>query len=137
MKAQFVVTIEGDWLENGKPVTAAMAEKRLREAAKDGFNFLADRVTVKRQPAQREESESLEVEVERLKARLAILTDPKVICHRGNTISLNCKRSTIDLFVTRAIENKDAESMDPARVAEFWKVIDSAIAAQEKQGGEA
>lgn len=48
MKAQFIVTVEGDWLENGKDVTAAMAEKRLREAVKEAFGFLADRTTVKK-----------------------------------------------------------------------------------------
>lgn len=47
MKATFIVTIEGDWLENGKTATAAMAERRAREALRDGFEFLADRVTVK------------------------------------------------------------------------------------------
>lgn len=41
MKAKFEVTITGKWLENSTPATAAMAERRLRRAAKDGFDFLA------------------------------------------------------------------------------------------------
>lgn len=48
MKAQFIVTVEGHWLRNGKPVTAQVIEKDLRVIAKEGFEFLADRVTVKR-----------------------------------------------------------------------------------------
>lgn len=48
MKAQFIVTIEGEWRENNKPVTAAIMERELREAARDCFEHLATRVTVKR-----------------------------------------------------------------------------------------
>lgn len=48
MKVQFIVTVDGEWHHNGKPVTAATIEKELREAAKDKFEFLASRVTVKR-----------------------------------------------------------------------------------------
>jgi hypothetical protein len=48
MKAQFIVTIEGDWLENDKPVTAAMMERRLREKARDIVEFLDGKATVKR-----------------------------------------------------------------------------------------
>lgn len=49
MKAKFEVTITGKWLENSTPATPAMAERRLRRAAKDGFDFLAA-VAVKRAP---------------------------------------------------------------------------------------
>lgn len=48
MKAQFIVTIEGTWKEGDTRATASMAEKELRKVVKDGFEFLADRVTVKR-----------------------------------------------------------------------------------------
>lgn len=48
MKVQFIVTVEGEWHHNGKPVTAAIIERELREAARDKFDFLASSVTVKR-----------------------------------------------------------------------------------------
>lgn len=48
MKAQFIVAIEGRWLNNGREITLAIAEKELREAAREKFEFLANRVTVKR-----------------------------------------------------------------------------------------
>lgn len=48
MKAQFIVTINGKCLHNGKPVTSAIMERELREAAKECFAHLASRVTVKR-----------------------------------------------------------------------------------------
>ena len=51
MKVQFIVTVEGEWHHNGKPVTAAVIERELREAAKEKFEFLANRVTVKRAPS--------------------------------------------------------------------------------------
>lgn len=47
MKAQFIVTVEGDWLESGRPVNRAKIEKSVREAIKEKFEFLADRATVK------------------------------------------------------------------------------------------
>ena len=49
MKTSFVVTVEGIWLYNGKPATAARVEKEIRAAVKDRLEYLADRVTVKRQ----------------------------------------------------------------------------------------
>jgi hypothetical protein len=52
MKAQFLVTIEGKWLVNGKPVTAANAKVTVREALKEQFEFLADKVTVKNAPTK-------------------------------------------------------------------------------------
>ncbi len=52
MKAQFIVTIEGKWLDNGRKVTAQMMERDLREAIKEQFEFLADKTTVKRHAAQ-------------------------------------------------------------------------------------
>lgn len=52
MNAQFIVTVEGEWHSNGKPVTARIMERELREAAKDCFAHLATRVTVKSAPAQ-------------------------------------------------------------------------------------
>lgn len=48
MKAQFIVTIKGEWLNGDKPATAASVEKELREAAKECFEHLATSVTVKR-----------------------------------------------------------------------------------------
>jgi len=48
MKAQFIVTIEGTWMEGDKKATKAMIQQELRKVVKDGFEFLADRVTVKR-----------------------------------------------------------------------------------------
>lgn len=50
MKAQFLVTIEGDWLEDDKPVTAARIEQSVRKAIRDEFEHLATRRTVKRIP---------------------------------------------------------------------------------------
>ena len=47
MKTQFIVTIEGDWNYNGKKVTQRQVEKDLREAVKEQFEFLANKVTVK------------------------------------------------------------------------------------------
>jgi len=49
MKTKFTVTIEGKWFYNGKPVTASIVEMRLRKAAKEEFEFLASRVSVKRE----------------------------------------------------------------------------------------
>lgn len=46
IKVQFLVTIEGDWMMNDKPVTAFQIEKDLRKAAKEEFEFLAKKVTV-------------------------------------------------------------------------------------------
>lgn len=48
MKAQFIVTIEGGWWHNEKWITAAVVERELREAVKDRFDFLADRMTVRK-----------------------------------------------------------------------------------------
>jgi hypothetical protein len=48
VKAQFIVTVEGTWFDGGKPITAGKAEKRLREAVREEFMFLADRMTVRR-----------------------------------------------------------------------------------------
>lgn len=48
MKTQFIVTIEGGWLEGDRRVSKSDIEKELRKVVKDGFEFLADRVTVKR-----------------------------------------------------------------------------------------
>lgn len=42
------VTISGAWLENGKQVTPTIIERRVRETIKDEFDWLADKVTVKR-----------------------------------------------------------------------------------------
>lgn len=41
----------------------------------------------------------------RLLTKIARLTDPNILFHAGNGLSLSCPRSTIDLFVTRAIES--------------------------------
>lgn len=38
---------KGDWCYNGKPATAAKIGKQLREAAKDEFEYLAARITVR------------------------------------------------------------------------------------------
>ncbi len=75
MKAQFIVTVEGGWLENGKPVTQAMAERRARGALRDGFEFLADKVTVKqdRQPAMG--SGSLSAVLREIRETLAFAND--------------------------------------------------------------
>jgi hypothetical protein len=48
VKAEFTVTIEGRWWEGEKRVTAAQAEKMLRQAVRDQFQFLADYTSVKR-----------------------------------------------------------------------------------------
>ena len=48
MKAQFLVTIEGNWMEGDKRVTPAQVEKALRDAVREQFEFLAKRRTVKR-----------------------------------------------------------------------------------------
>ena len=58
MKAQFIVTIEGEWLHNDKAVTSRIMEKELRIAAKECFEHLANRVTVKRVVEVQEGSES-------------------------------------------------------------------------------
>lgn len=58
MKAQFIVTVEGDWLHNGRKVTAHIAEKYVREAVKEQFAFLADRVSVKRLSIQKTKKEA-------------------------------------------------------------------------------
>jgi hypothetical protein len=63
MKVQFLVTIEGDWQHNEKPVTAAMAEQQLREAIKEKFEFLARRRTIKRIAAgPREQARAADVD---------------------------------------------------------------------------
>ena len=46
MKAQFIVTIEGDWLINDKRITKRACEKELRAAVNEWFQYLADRVKV-------------------------------------------------------------------------------------------
>lgn len=51
MKAKFIVTIQGDWLQDGKRATVSMAEKSLRQAVQGEFRFLATAMTVKRQAA--------------------------------------------------------------------------------------
>ena len=48
MEAQFVVTVKGNWHYNFKPATVRTAEKMLREAVKEQFDFLADRASVSR-----------------------------------------------------------------------------------------
>lgn len=48
MKAKFIVTIEGDWLDNGRRINAKIMEKGLREAVKDRFEFLADKTKVEK-----------------------------------------------------------------------------------------
>ena len=48
MKTEFIVTIEGSWFENDSKVTKAILEKRLRAVLEDKFEFLADKVKVKR-----------------------------------------------------------------------------------------
>jgi len=53
MKVQFVVTIEGKWHFNGKPATTSVAEKMLREAVKEEFEYLATRATVSRVPKEK------------------------------------------------------------------------------------
>ena len=58
MKAQFIVTIEGEWLHNNKAVTSRIMEKELRIAAKECFDHLANRVTVKPVVEVKEGSES-------------------------------------------------------------------------------
>lgn len=57
MKAQFIVTIEGSWLENGKSVTRQSVEKHVRQAIKEEFGYLADRATVRRMPKQDQKRE--------------------------------------------------------------------------------
>lgn len=61
MKAEFTVIVEGEWLNNGKSITATQMEKDLREAAKDRFEFLASKVTVKRTPPAQSSGQGLEV----------------------------------------------------------------------------
>ena len=46
MKAQFLVTIEGKWLENDKVATASMVKTRLNKGVKEAFEHLADSVAV-------------------------------------------------------------------------------------------
>lgn len=46
MKAQFLVTIEGDWSVNNKRITKRMAEKELRAAVNEWFQYLATKVKV-------------------------------------------------------------------------------------------
>jgi hypothetical protein len=53
MKAEFLVTIEGDWLDGDRRVTAAQATKDLRQAVKEQFRFLATRTSVKRVKASK------------------------------------------------------------------------------------
>ena len=48
MKTQFIVTIDGEWLTNGKPTTPAIIEKYLRSAVKEEFQHVADKIIVKR-----------------------------------------------------------------------------------------
>jgi len=50
MKAQFLVTVEGDWLVNDKRITVSMAERALRDAVRDEFRYLAKRLKVERVP---------------------------------------------------------------------------------------
>lgn len=52
--AQMIVTVSGSWLSNGKQVTPSMIERTVREVLKDEFEFLADKVTVRR--AEKEQS---------------------------------------------------------------------------------
>jgi hypothetical protein len=70
--------------------------------------------------------------IKELEREIARLKDPKCLVHRGNSISLNCKRSTIDLFVSRAIENKDTPNPSPEQVAAFWKAVDAALTQREE-----
>ena len=58
MKAQFIVTIEGEWLHNDKLVTLRIMETELRISAKECFEHIANRVTVKRVAEVQEGSES-------------------------------------------------------------------------------
>lgn len=55
MKAQFNVTVEGKWFENGEPITASMVERALRKAVKEEFEYLAKRVTVKNDKVRKEQ----------------------------------------------------------------------------------
>jgi hypothetical protein len=71
-------------------------------------------------------------QVEELKQRIAMLSDRKMLRHGGNGISLNCKRSTIDLFVSQAIESKDVPSPTPEQAKEFWNAVDAAMKEQTK-----
>lgn len=48
MKAEFIVSVDGVWYENNKKASPMMAEKRLRHAAKEAFEYLANSVKVKR-----------------------------------------------------------------------------------------
>ena len=50
MRTKFIVTIQGNWREGDKRVTAADIERELRDAVKERFEFLTERVTVKRAP---------------------------------------------------------------------------------------
>jgi hypothetical protein len=58
MKAQFIVTIEGKWFEGARPVTRADVEMKLHEVVKERFEFLADRVTVKRYAASKSKEQA-------------------------------------------------------------------------------
>jgi len=51
--AQMIVTVSGSWLSNGKQVTPSMIERTVREVLKDEFEFLADKVTVRRAEKER------------------------------------------------------------------------------------
>lgn len=53
MKATFTVTVEGNWTHNGKPVTAAIVEREVREALKNEFEYRSSSVTVKRVKTER------------------------------------------------------------------------------------
>ncbi len=59
MKAQFIVTIEGSWLQNGKPVTRYLIEKDVREALKEEFDFLATKVSVKAYKGEKDVNDKL------------------------------------------------------------------------------
>jgi len=48
MEAQFTVTIAGNWNEGDRPATIRTAERSLRRAVKDEFEYLAKRASVAR-----------------------------------------------------------------------------------------
>jgi hypothetical protein len=50
MKAQFIVTIEGDWFINDKRITKRVCEKELRAAVNEWFADLANKVKVETLP---------------------------------------------------------------------------------------
>lgn len=56
---QFIVTIEGDWIDGDKRVTAAQVQSQLRQSVRHGFEFLARTSVKKYKPELAKESSTM------------------------------------------------------------------------------